>query len=252
MYIRRLKILGALAGLLVAAGCGGSSISPESSKAFVEGAHLDSLAVQAANSGYSDRYRLLTYPVAAMMEDVAPTSVTLNVDGSSETYQGIVLEIVGTTAGSNPTPSDSVYAIVAWSDSNADELEFTEMAQPDTIEDAEDLMGTVSNPNWDSTTVLSVSMSNPTQHCHTFTQPITNDAVSDFITGTSCAAGSATAAFTSYFTPDASNPHSVFALSSQTMNAVRLVLPANTGGMERIRALREGLHHLGIVVRPGH
>lgn len=252
MYIRRLKILGALAGVgLAAAGCGSSSsINPESSQAFVEGAHLDSLAVQAADNGNSDRYRLLTYPIAAMMENVSPSSVTLSVDGSSETYQGVVVEIAGTTAGSNPTVSDSIFAIVTWSDSNADELVFTEMAQPDTIEDAEDLTGTVSNMNWDSTTVLSVSMPSPTQHCHTFTQPVDNDAVSDFITGTQCAAGSATAAFTNYFTPDATNPHSVFALASQTMNAVRLVLPANTGGMERIRALRKTLRQGPIVIGP--
>jgi hypothetical protein len=182
---------------------------------------------------------------------VTPSSVTLSIDGKAETYQGIVLEMVGTTAGSTPTPSDSIYTITTWSDSNADELVFTEMAQPDTIEDAEDLSGSVSNPNWDSTTVLSVSMPNPTQHCHTFTLPEPNAAVSDFLTGTTCAAGTATAAFTSYFTPDASNPHTVFALSSQAMNAVRLVLPANTGGMERIRALREGLRHAPVVVKRG-
>jgi hypothetical protein len=250
MYIRRLKNLGVLAGALAAAGCGGgSSINPESSKAFVEAVHLDSLAVQAANGGLADRYRLLAYPIAAMMENVTPSSVTLSIDGKSETYQGIVLEMVGTLAGSTPTPSDSIYAITTWSDSNADELVFAEMAQPDTIEDAEDLSGSVSNPNWDSTTVLSVSMPNPTQHCHTFTLPEPNAAVSDFLTGTTCAAGTATAAFTSYFTPDASNPHTVFALASQAMNAVRLVLPANTGGMERIRALREGLRHGPVVVR---
>jgi hypothetical protein len=249
MYIRRLKILSALAGALAAMGCGGSSINPESSKAFLQAAHLDTLAVNAANAGNADRYRLLTYPIAAMMENVTPSSVTLSVDGKSETYEGIVLEVVGTTAGSTPTPSDSIFAITTWSDSNADELVFTEVALPDTLEDAEDLTGIVSNPNFDSATVLSVSMPNPTQHCHAFTPPEPDAAVSDFLTGTRCAAGTATAAFTLYFTPSASNPDSVFALASQSMNAVRIVLPANTGGMERVRALREGLRRGAVVVR---
>lgn len=251
MYIRRLKILGALAGGLAAAGCGGSSVNPESSKAFVEGAHLDSLAVQAANGRFEDRYRLLAYPIAAMMENVTPSLVTLSVDGKSETYQGLVLEMVGTTAGTTPTASDSIYTVTTWSDSNADELVFTEIAlgnPGDTLEDAEDLSGTVSN-SVDSATVLSVTMPNPTQHCHAFTPPEANAAVSDFLTGTTCTAGKATAAFTFYFTSDSTNPHSVFALSNQTMNAVRLVLPANTGGMERIRALRAGLRHGPVVVK---
>lgn len=251
MYIRRLKILSALAGALAAWGCGGSSINPESSKAFLEAAHLDTLAVNAAQAGNSDRYRLLTYPIAAMMENVTPSSVTLSVDGKSETYQGIVLEVVGTTAGSTPTPSDSIYAITTWSDSNADELVFTEIALPDTLEDAEDLTGTVSNPNFDSATVLSVSMPNPTKHCHAFTPPEADAAVSDFLTGTTCAAGTATAAFTLYFTPGASNPHTSFTLGSQSMNAVRIVLAENTGGMERVRGLRQELRHGPIVVRRG-
>jgi hypothetical protein len=252
MYSRRLKILGALAGGLAAGGCGGSSpINPESSPAYVEAVHLDTLANEAAAAGYSDRYRLLAYPIAAMMEDVSPSTVSLSVDGAAETYQAIALEIVGTTAGSTPTPSDSIYAVAAWSDSDADELVLAEIALPDTLEDAEDLTDTVSNPNFDSATVLSISMPNPTNHCHTFTLPLYNAAVSDFLTGTQCAAGSATAAFTFYFTPSAVNPHSVFALASQTINAVRLVLPANNNGMARIRALRAGLRHMGIVVRRG-
>lgn len=233
-----------------AVGCGGgSSINPESSAAFKEGAHLDTLAVQAASAGFSDRYRLLAYPIAALMENVTPSTVTLTVDGGAQTYQAVVLELVGTTAGSNPAPSDSIYAIVAWSDSNADELVFAEMAQPDTLEDGEDLTDTVANENLDSATVLSASLPNPKNHCHAFTPPVTNDAVSDFLTQTTCAAGTATAAFTFYFTPDASNPHSVFALATQSINGVRIVLPANNGGMERVRAMLSGRRAVKMVVK---
>jgi hypothetical protein len=248
MHIRRLTILGAVAGGLAAAGCGSSSsINPESSASYREGVHLDTLAVQAANAGYSDRYRLLSYPIAALMENLPPSSVSLSVDGATETYQAVVLELVGTTAGSSPTPSDSIYAIVAWSDTNANELVFTEIALPDTLEDAEDLTDTISNPDFDSATVLSVSLPSANSHCHAFSLPEPNDAVSDFLAAT-CSAGTATAAFTLYFTPSAANPHSVFTLATQSINAVRLVLPANNGGMERIRPLLTGPRRIKMVV----
>ncbi len=250
MMIRRLTILATLTCGLAAVGCGGgSSVNPESSPAFVQGAHLDSLAVQAANGHFFDRYRLLAYPTAALMQNLSPSTVSLKVDGSSKSYEGVVLELVGTTAGSNPTPSDSIYAISLWSDSNADEIVFTEIALPDTLEDAEDLAGTVSNPAFDSATVLSVSLPSTPNKCHLFTPPETNAAVTSLTAGTTCSAGTATAAFTLYFTPGTSNPHSVFALASQSINAVRIVLPANTGGMERLRSLLARPRHMASFLR---
>ena len=250
MMIRRLTILAALTCGLGAAGCGGgsSSVNPQSSQAFAQGAHLDSLAVQAANGGFFDRYRLLAYPTAALMQNLSPSTVTLSVDGTSQTYLGVVLELVGTTAGSTPTPSDSIYAISLWSDSNADEIVFTQIALPDTLEDAEDLSGTVSNPG-DSATVLSVSLPSTPNKCHLFTPPEPNAAVTSLTSGTTCSAGTATTAFTTYFTPTTSNPHSVFALASQSINAVRIVLPANTGGMERLRSLLARPRHMASFLR---
>jgi hypothetical protein len=228
-----------LAGGVVAAACSSSSpVKPGSgtSASFVLGAHLDTLAVQAAQAGFSDRYRLLSYPIAALMENLVPSSVSVSVDGTTETYQAAVLELVGTTAGSSPTPAESLFVVAAWSDSNADELVFTQVALPDTLEDAEDLSDSNSNGSLDSATVLSVAVTDATGSCDTFTLPLANIAVSDFLTNSTCNTGSATAAFTFYFTPSI-NPHSVFILNSQPINAVRIVLPANTGGEERLREM---------------
>lgn len=239
MRKRGLAILAAVTGGLAVVACGGSSpSSPKTTSSSVLGGHLDSLAAQAATAGQFDRYRLLSYPIAALMENLTPSSVTVSVDGSSQTYEAAVLELVGTTGGTTPTPNDSVYVVVAWSDSNADELVYTQIALPDTLEDVADLTDTVANTSLDSATVLSVALPSATSPCRTFSLPTPNAAVTDFLKGTTCNLGTATAAFTFYFTPDATNPHSVFALSSQSINAVRLVLPPNTGGQERLRGLR--------------
>jgi hypothetical protein len=234
MHIRQSAILITLVAGLAAAGCGGSSpVKPQSSASYREAEHLDTLATRAATAGQYDRYRLLAYPIAALLENVTPSTVTLSVDGANQTYQAVVLELVGTTAGANPMPSDSVYVVVAWSDSNADELVYTQVALPDTLEDVADLTDTVPNFAIDSAPVLSVAMSGASGKCHAFSPALANAAVADFLNGTTCATGAATAAFTFYFTPDASNPHTVFTLASQSINAVRFVLPANTGGQEK-------------------
>jgi hypothetical protein len=225
-------------GGLAIAGCGGSSFNPKSSASYREAVHLDTLAVQASAAGQFDRYRLLSYPIAALSENLAPTSVTLTVDGAAQKYQAVLLELVGQTSASTPTPSDSIYVVVAWSDSNAHELVYTEIVQPDTLADVADLSDSVANPQFDSATALSASLSGATKHCRTFTLPLANAAVTDFLHGTKCAAGTASAAFTFFFTPTATNPHSTFALASQSVAAIRLLLPANTGGQERIRQLR--------------
>jgi len=238
MRIRRLAVLGVIVGGAVIAGCGGSSFNPRSSASYRLGVHLDTLAVQAANAGLFDRYRLLSYPIAALMENLAPSSVTMSVDGSSKTYKAAVLELVGMTTGSTPTPSDSLFVIVTWADSNADELVYTQVALPDTLEDVADLTDTVANPLFDSATVLSVALSGATKPCRTFSLPLPNAAVSDFLTGTKCTAGTATAAFSFFFTPGAANPHGSFVLASQQIAAIRLVLPADNGGQERLRGPR--------------
>lgn len=239
MHIRRLAILGTLAGGLAAAGCGGSSpVKPQApSASYLQAVHLDTLADQAANAGHFDRYRLLSYPIAALLENVVPSSVTISVDGTSQNYQAVVLELVGDTSGVSPAPAESLFVVAAWSDSNADELVYTQVALPDTLEDAEDLSDSSSNGSLDSATVLSVAMPSATGSCKTSTLPLANAAVTDFLKGSTCTTGSATAQFTFYFTPGI-NPHSQFVLANQAINGVRLVLDPNTGGEERIRQMR--------------
>jgi hypothetical protein len=244
MRIRWLGVVATIVGgLAMMEGCA-SSLNPQSSTSYREAVHLDTLAVQASNAGQFDRYRLLSYPIAALAENLAPTSVTLSVDGASQKYQAVILELVGQTAGATPTPSDSIFVVVAWSDSNADELVYTEISPPDTLADIADLSDTVANSALDSATVLSASLVGAKNHCHTFTLPLPNAAVADFLAGTQCAAGTGTAAFTFFFTPSATNPHQTFALSSQSIAAVRLLLPANTGGQDRIRQVRASISNL--------
>ena len=237
MHLRRLAVSSVILSGALLIGCGGSSFNPRSSASYRQGVHLDTLAVQAANAGLFDRYRLLSYPIAALMENLAPSSVTMSVDGTSQKYQAAVLELVGSRDSATATPSDSLFVVVTWSDSNANELVYTQIALPDTLEDVADLTDTIANPAFDSAAVLSVALSGATRPCRTFALPLPNAAVADFLTGTKCTAGTATAAFSFTFTPRAANPHTTFVLASQQIAAVRLLLPANNGGQERIRAL---------------
>jgi hypothetical protein len=242
MRIRGFGVVATIASGLVLGGCGGSSFNPQSSSSYREAVHLDTLAVQAANAGQFDRYRLLSYPIAALMENLAPTSVTLMVDGSAQTYQAVLLELVGQAAGSTTAmPSDSIFVVAAWSDSSADELIYTEIVLPDTLGDVADLSDSVANGQLDSATVLTASLSGATKKCRTFTLPLPNAAVADFLSGTQCAAGIGSAGFTFFFTPTATNPHQTFTLVTQPIAAVRLLLPANNGGQDRIRQLRRAL-----------
>jgi hypothetical protein len=221
-------------------GCG-SSTSPTSSKDFHEAEHLDTLAVNAAAGGQFDRYRLLTYPIAVLAENVTPASVSLTVDGAATEYQAAVLELVGTTAGSNPVPSDSVFFALAWTGTNVDELIVAEIAEPDTLIDVEDLSDTVANTGLDSIVALTITPGTFTKGCQGGKLPLVNAAASDLLTGSTCKAGTATAAFSLFFTAAAGHPHTHFLLSSQQLPAARLVLAATNGGQDRLRSLRTRL-----------
>ena len=240
MRIRRVTILTAFTAAVASASCGGGGFNPESSASYRLAVHLDTLAAQAARAREFDRYRLLSYPIAALMENVSPSTVSLTIDGTATQYQGVVLELVGTYPGSPPLPSESIYVVVAWSDSDAHEVVYAEVGLPDTLEDWADLSNASANFALDSANSVSVGLSGATGHCHTFSLPLANAAVADFLQGTTCSKGAASAAYTMYFTPDTTNPHGVFSLASQPVNAVRLVLPTANGGVERIR------HDLGL------
>ena len=233
---RTVVLIGAVVGL---AACG-SSTAPITAS-FREAAHLDTLAVQASHAGQFDRYRLLSYAIAALSENVMPTAVSMAVDGANRTYQAVALDLVSQTGGSTPAPSDSVFVLVAWSDSDAHELVYTQVVEPDTLADVADLTDSVANINLDSATVLSAALVSATTHCRTYTLPLYNAAVADFVQRSQCAAGKISGAFTFYFTPDSTNPHSTFALATTSIAGVRLLLPANTGGQERIRKTPQAL-----------
>ena len=139
MMIRRLTILATLTCGITVTGCGGgSSVSPQTSQAFLQGGHLDSLAVQAANAGFFDRYRLLAYPTAALMQNLSPSTVTLSVDGSF----AVVSEASSWSwwarrlAAIPPPPTRSTPSRCGRT-ATPMRLCFTQIAQPDTaLEDA--------------------------------------------------------------------------------------------------------------------
>jgi hypothetical protein len=222
--------VGAVAGLTA---CGSSTapITPS----FKLAAHFDTLAVQASSVGQFDRYRLLSYAIAALAENATPTAVTVTVDGANQNYSGVALDLVSQTAGSAPVPSDSVFVLVAWSDSDAHELIYTQIVLPDTLADVADLSDSVANVNLDSATVLSATLVSAKNHCKQYTLPLTNAAVSSFQKGSSCASGTISGAFTFFFTPSATNPHATFVLAPTSLAGIRLLLTPNTGGQERIR-----------------
>jgi hypothetical protein len=192
--------------------------------------HLDTLQQNAADSGESDRYRLLSYPIAALAENVTPATISLTVDGSAQTYSAAGLELVGTTAGSSPTVSDSLFVFVAWSDTNATNILLVEGAAPDTIEDIENLAGANDNGS-NSATNLSTSLAGNGGNCSTITLPFA--ASNDLVSGTTCTSAQMNIAFAVSFTATSTNPNTSYSYSQSNLPTARIVLPA-TGGQLRV------------------
>ncbi len=235
MHIRCVHIAIVAAGVALV-GCGGST-APTVTASFRQAAHLDTLAVNAAAAGQFDRYRLLTYPIAALAENVTPATVSVTVDGAAQNYQGLALELVGQSAGANPAPGDSTFVLVTWTGTNVDELVYTQLVLPDTLADVADLTDTVSNPNFQKATVLSATVGTFKGKCRTYSLPLANAAASDLLQGVKCSTGTITGAFNVTFTPGPGNPHGTFALASTALPAVRLLLPPTNGGQARVRGL---------------
>jgi hypothetical protein len=205
-------------------------------------ASLDTQAVNAATAGQFDRFRLLAYPTAAMSENLAPASVSLTVDGTAQPYQALGIEVVGTTTGTSSqiVPSDSFFVVVAWTGTTVSELVYSNVLMPDTIVDFADLSDTVANFNLaqSPTTTSTVAINSMSGGCGSYTLPDINTAVESLLLNSKCTSGTATVAFSFYYVPTAANPHTSFVLSSQSIPAIRIVLPASTGGQERMRHLR--------------
>jgi hypothetical protein len=237
MHSRHRAIVTALAAAALVSACGSSS-APKATASSTQASHFDSLAVAAAAAGQFDRYRLLTYPIAFLAENGVPASVSLTVDGASQTFLAGMVELVGQTAGPSPVPSDSIFVEFAWTGADVNQLVYAQVLVPDTLGDVADLNDTIANAALDSVTILSAGLVKANGKCHTFSLPLSNAAAADLLSGSTCTAWNMTGAFSLYFTPTSGFPHSAFVLTSQTLPGVRIILAQSNGGEDRIRALR--------------
>jgi hypothetical protein len=189
--------------------------------------HLDSLQQMAATCGQSDRYRLLAYPVAALAENVTPVAISLTVNGAAQSYSAVGLEIVGQTAGTTPTVSDSFFVFVAWSDNNASQVFLYAAQPPDTIDNAENLNIASDNDNYTSGTLATALVSNGSSCGTAVTLPF--PPTNDLVDGTTCTQAVLSFDFTQSFTATASNPNTSYAYSTNALPTARIVIPS-TGG----------------------
>jgi hypothetical protein len=218
---------------VTAVGCGSSSTGPHKPAAAnaALALHLDSLQQQAADSGEEGRFQYLSYPIAALAENVTPATISLTMNGSGQPFSAAGLEVVGVNVGS-PTPTDSFFVFVAWSDSNATNIVFVETAPssvssaPDTIFDAEYLTGANDNSNFNVSS-LQASLNSTGGACATTTLPFS--ASNDLVSGTTCQLASLSYQFAVSFT----NPSSTFSFGTSSLPSARIVVPA-TGGQLRV------------------
>lgn len=222
----------ALFAAALLAACGSSSPPPPS---FSVAQHLDSIAVSAANAHDAGRDAYMTFAIAVLGEGTSASTVSLSLNGSTQSYQAVGLEIVETTAGANPVPSDSLFVLSLWTSPDAGSFVTVEAFAPDTIDNIVDTEDTVSNTNVvfsNTTPVVSVSSFTSKGKCHALTSIIT---ASYLLNGTTCASGTMTGSF--QFQTDAFETATAnsFVLGNTTVPAVRIVLPAGDGGQQRLR-----------------
>jgi hypothetical protein len=239
----RMKVTIALAVALTAVGCGSSSSGPKSNACSVVAStasfsttqalaiHLDSVQAQAASCNQTERFQLLTYPIVALAENVTPASISLTVNGSAQSYSAVGLEIVGQTAGANPTPSDSFFVFVAWSDANASQLFYLSSLVPDTVYDSWNIAG--GNANEIATvSTLNVSLAGTGAACGTpVTLPFSSS--NELLTASTCTLATTSQAFDVGFTGTSTNPNTSYAYSSTSVPSARIVLSSG-GGQQRI------------------
>jgi hypothetical protein len=220
----------------VLAACGSSTSPPPSS--FSVAAHLDSLALAAAGEHAEGLNGFLSYPVAVLGEGVSPATVTLSVNGNSQSYQGVALEVVTTTAGANPVPSDSFFVVSLWTSPDAASLVTMQVIAPDTLFGLADNEDTVTNENFDTTGALegSVSTFTPKGKCRTDGSLQTGSYL--LLKSGTCTSGTITGAFQFGVLADGAAPAHQFILASTALPAVRIVLPAGDGGTQRLRGQR--------------
>jgi hypothetical protein len=229
-----LALVAVAAATLAVAGCGSSKSTSPASAAFAQAQVLDSLAQQAVALGQFDRARLLSYPTAVLAEGITPTPVTVTVNGSSQHFEAVAADIIQTAAGStSATPTDSDFVIAAWEGSDVTSLIYFQIAAPDTINDAAVLTDTLANVNLTggaATAALTTSGGT----C-SLLDLVTAAAL---LQGATCTHATITSGFNVTYSPITGAPDSIFVMGSQKIAGIRLVLPASTGGQNRVAPLR--------------
>ena len=179
----------------------------------------------------------MTFAIAVLGEGTSAAPVSLSVNGTTQTYQGVALEIVELSGGANPVPTDSAFWLSLWTNPDAASLVSMEVFAPDTIDELADTEDTVSNTNFVSTStspVVSVATFTKTGNCRALTSIIT---ASYLLNGTTCTSGTVAGSFQFQVSADGSAPANAFVFGTTTLPAVRIVLPAGDGGQQRVRQL---------------
>lgn len=215
----------------------GSSTAP-SAPSFNEARHLDTLALQAAAASEFDRFRLLQYPVALLARGVSPESVTVSVNGADQAFEVGALDLVGTTAGKTPTPSDSVFVLVAWQGSDVSQLVYVVVDPQANIIDEALLQDTT--PNFGLTQeAVAAALGSSAGACPT----LKLDSPSNLIAG-KCTKATVNGAFDLTFADLQTEAPLRYVLSQQSIPAVRLLLTSSNGGQDIISALEKGRLHI--------
>jgi hypothetical protein len=230
--VHRITSVSVVFAAAVLAACGSSTAPPPPSYSVAR--HLDSLAIGAADSQAQGRNGFLSYAIAVLGEGTSAATVSLSVNGASQSYQAVALDIVETSAGPFSAPSDSMIVLTAWTSPNAASLVTVWVAAPDTVTNLADTEDTVSNQNNTASYSASVGSFTGSGKCHAITGL---SSASYLMTNTTCTSGTITASFQFGVTADGSAPANTFVLGSTALPAVRVVLPAGDGGVQRVRQL---------------
>lgn len=236
--VRPFHAASALFAAALLAACGSSSPPPPS---FSAARHLDSIAVASAHAQDFGRDAYMTYAIAVLGEGTSSAPVSLSVNGTTQTYQGVGLEIVEVTGGPSPVPVDSLFVLSLWTSPDAASFVQVEAFAPDTVDNVVDIEDSVANFNvvfTNTTPVASVAAFTQKGHCHALTSIIT---ASYLLNGTTCVSGTISGSFQFQVSADGTAPASTFVFGNTTLPAVRIVLPAGDGGQQRLRLNRRAL-----------
>ena len=224
--------IGAVMGAAALEGCGNSTGPHVPS--FSEARHLDTLAQAAAAAGQFDRFRLLQYPIAVLAQGVTPDTVSLTVDDATQPYQVVALDLVATTSGTNPTPTDSLFVLVAWTGDDVSQLVYLIADPSPSLIDFALLRDTSTNFSLE-TESIEASLVSTAGACRTLKLAT----AASLMQGT-CTRAMVDASFDLTFAADSAFPDTHFVLPQQAVPGVRLLMSASNGGQDFI------LKHVGV------